>query len=1005
MAWKRFFTQTSSNSSPLSGSGSSGNPTQSATGNFSSFLPEVYAGAPNRIERYGQYEDMDKSDPVVNAALNVVAEFCTQDNNHTNLPFSIKFKEDATDSEKKTLEETLKKWCYINDFKTRMFYIVRKVLVYGDCIFVRDPETFEWEYVDPKNVDKVIVDELKGKDPEAYFIRDLDLNLTSKVMTTQKNSGESFVPGGIPTGGTANYPGQPTTRQATSTSRFTKGSHTEEVAGEHIVHLSLNTGMEAFWPFGNSILEPVFKAYKQKQLLEDSIVIYRVQRSPERRVFKIHTGTLPSHKAMAYVERVKNEIQQRRIPSRTGGGSQIMDAAYNPLCLSLDTKIPLLDGRTLELNELIKEYKEGKENWVYSCDPITGKIVPGNITWAGVTRKDTQVIRLTLDNGETLVVTPDHKIPLLGKGFVEAQDIKINEDSLISFETRLKGVATSSADRTYTQVFDHEDKNWKFTHRMVANFFKDINKHQEFTFLPENAEKEKNTIHHKDYNRYNNDPRNLQFMNKEDHLAWHVHTKKEYWENISDIERERITSKISNTLKDYFAAFTEEEKKEFSDFCSVRSKKVHSEMKENDPDHYQDWRDNCGKARAKYLENNPEEKKKLIENNLLPYVIPSKNQEIKFTQDMLNRAMTLINFNDWNRLETMAGLAQDEQFMIMFREANKPEESSESLRNFCKISTDKITDKSIKKLVKTLGYKDWWDLKEKSKVYNHKVVKIEWLNEKIDTGTITVDGKERWHTHHTFAISAGIFVKNSILEDYYFPVNSEGQGSTVDILPGGADLSMINDVLYFNNQLIRGMGIPSSYLPTGPEDSQTVYSDGKMGQAFMQELRFSNFCKRIQNILINNFDYEFKLFCKHSGIVVESSQYEIVMEEPESFGEYRQIEKDAAHANVTAQYLSIPTFSKRFVLKRFAGLSEAEILENERLWREENKSKLKGAAKFIDNGQDASAVSLRNVGIPEPPPAPENFDDALNTEEEPAPTEGEAPMGQTASIPAPPEGT
>ena len=80
---------------------------------------------PNRIERYGQYEDMDR-DPVVNAALNVVAEFCTQDNQHTNVPFSIKFKEDATDSEKKTLEETMKKWCYINDFKTRMFHIVRK---------------------------------------------------------------------------------------------------------------------------------------------------------------------------------------------------------------------------------------------------------------------------------------------------------------------------------------------------------------------------------------------------------------------------------------------------------------------------------------------------------------------------------------------------------------------------------------------------------------------------------------------------------------------------------------------------------------------------------------------------------------------------------------------------------------------------------------------------------------------------------------------------------------
>lgn len=397
--WRRFFSNTPSNLSPLSGSGGD-NFTQerAANSSFSSFLPEVYAGPPNRIERYGQYEDMDQ-DPVVSAMLNIVAEFCTQDNEYTNVPFSIKFKEDATDSEKKTLEQTLRKWCYINDFKTRMFHIVRKTIQYGDCIFVRDPETFEWEYVDPKNVDKVIVDELKGKDPEAYFIRDLDLNLTSKCLTTQKNTGEAYVPAGVPTGGNSSYPGQQTYRQGTSTSRFTKGAHTEEIPGEHIVHLSLNTGLDAYWPFGRSVLEPIFKSYKQKQLLEDSMVIYRIQRAPERRVFKIFTGSLPSHKAMAYVERVKNEIQQRRIPSRTGGGSSIMDASYNPLCIALDTRIPLLDGRTLELNDLIKEYQDGKENWIYSCDPITGKIVPGNITWAGVTRKDAQVIRLTLDNG------------------------------------------------------------------------------------------------------------------------------------------------------------------------------------------------------------------------------------------------------------------------------------------------------------------------------------------------------------------------------------------------------------------------------------------------------------------------------------------------------------------------------------------------------------------------------------------------------------------------------
>jgi hypothetical protein len=114
--------------------------------------------------------------------------------------------------------------------------------------------------------------------------------------------------------------------------------------------------------------------------------------------------------AMSFVERVKNEINQRRIPTQTGGGQNMMDASYNPLCLDLSTKIPLLDGRTLSLSELISEFEEGKENWAYSCDPVTGKVVPGLINWAGVTRKDTESIELTFDNGKTLICTPDHKI-------------------------------------------------------------------------------------------------------------------------------------------------------------------------------------------------------------------------------------------------------------------------------------------------------------------------------------------------------------------------------------------------------------------------------------------------------------------------------------------------------------------------------------------------------------------------------------------------------------------
>ena len=118
------------------------------------------------------------------------------------------------------------------------------------------------------------------------------------------------------------------------------------IDAKHVVHLSLTEGLDRYWPFGQSVLENIFKVYKQKELLEDAVLIYRVQRAPERRIFYIDVGNMPTHMAMAYVDRVKNEIHQRRIPSQSGGGNNVIDSAYNPLSINEDYFFPVTaDGR------------------------------------------------------------------------------------------------------------------------------------------------------------------------------------------------------------------------------------------------------------------------------------------------------------------------------------------------------------------------------------------------------------------------------------------------------------------------------------------------------------------------------------------------------------------------------------------------------------------------------------------------------------------------------------
>jgi len=544
MSYKKKFLNKSGISSPISGVNSNagawnGSPGQngSSTGgwdnhdmgykNYMSRLPEVYTGHPNRIERYNQYEMMDV-DAEINACLDIISEFSTQKNEHNKTPFDVEFTEQPTPNEIEMIKTQLQQWCKLNEFEKRIFKIFRNTLKYGDQVFVRDPENFKLYWVDMTKVVKVIVNESEGKKPEQYVIKDININLQNLTVATKTNTDFAANPatgmGGTGGGGAGGGYTVPSMPYNTTGSRFTLGQSESAIDAKHVVHLSLTEGLDRFWPFGQSVLENIFKVYKQKELLEDAVLIYRVQRAPERRMFKIDVGNMPSHLAMAFVERIKNEIHQRRIPSVHGGGS-VVDATYNPLSMN---------------------------------------------------------------------------------------------------------------------------------------------------------------------------------------------------------------------------------------------------------------------------------------------------------------------------------------------------------------------------------------------------------------------------------------------EDYFFPVTADGRGSSVEVLPGGQNLGEIDDLRYFNNRLARGLRVPSSYLPTGPDDSDRQLSDGRVGTAMIQEFRFNQYCERLQNYMSMNLDEEFKLFMRWRGFNIDSGLFTLRFNPPQNFAAYRQSELDNARVSTFTTMEAVPYISKRFALERFLGLSEEEIAKNEKLWEEENQEEVYS---------DPAGSDLRNVGV------------------------------------------
>lgn len=337
MSWKKFFRPVNS-VLPVTQRTVDSTSSYTSTSKYSNWLPEVYSGPPDRLQRYAVYDQMNY-DHEISAALDTIADFATDPDEVTKLPLVIEYNDDPTPSEIQILEKSLGQWVRMNKLTRRLWRMFRSVLVYGDQFFIRDPETFELYWIDPAKVEKVIVNESNGKKIESYFVKDIDLNMKNLVATNQLNKSSNaafggngivfsppmagnmnYVSGGFGSAGSANY----------------KDGGATAVDAEHIVQLSLTDGMNAAWPFGLSILEQIYKVYKQKELLEDAILIYRIHRAPERRVFFIDVGTMPPNKASQYLERIRYEVQQKRIPSRTGGGANVVDSTYNPMSILED---------------------------------------------------------------------------------------------------------------------------------------------------------------------------------------------------------------------------------------------------------------------------------------------------------------------------------------------------------------------------------------------------------------------------------------------------------------------------------------------------------------------------------------------------------------------------------------------------------------------------------------------------------------------------------------------
>ena len=106
-----------------------------------------------------------------------------------------------------------------------------------------------------------------------------------------------------------------------------------------IAHFRL-LGDDRKLPYGTSVLEKVRAIWKKLLLAEDAMLVYRVTRAPERRVFKVYVGNIDDADVEAYVQKVANKFKRTQTSDRQTGQ---VDIRYNTLAVDQDYFVPVRD--------------------------------------------------------------------------------------------------------------------------------------------------------------------------------------------------------------------------------------------------------------------------------------------------------------------------------------------------------------------------------------------------------------------------------------------------------------------------------------------------------------------------------------------------------------------------------------------------------------------------------------------------------------------------------------